>query len=637
MIKTTPAAGTSHPPEKSHANKIVHLDRPPSQPQEVVFIRDAPGLGDLVSCLGAIQGYRLAHRAARILVVAPDPILTALEHHPDVDELVSRREDAPPGCHAILLSNPCPASHYEAAADQIRQSRVELFAAAAGVQPEIPQLYITQREADGGEQWVAEHGGWPCVALVLRTSSRWRDYEHPRGLAELLRDTHGRNVVTIDHEQSLPTFPATQGLTIRQQMAILHHADLVVTPDTGWLHVAGALGVPTFGIFGSMDPDFRMVYDVPSMVYVGECPLRRQYCNYAVCCPKEQIQPCLSEQPSRMAASIDRMLASLLRKPREAAIRLESAPGSPGIFVEPISVPRETVYVQAGGGIGDISTTMFGIGCVNPTWLQLNDYRNEYPNARVIAVLTSHASNTQELLALDERIDAVLTYPWYPPGHPDERSWQTLTEAVPLECEGEFRAEDYEIRLSQMEQEVADQVLELEPIVVHPFAGLDARSCRSRHGAASWPEHRWAELINLITKSGRAVIVLGHTEWGLNGPRAFRQDSIEGLDYDEPSLFNFVNLISLRLATYLSRHCAGFIGQHSSMLAAAWTNAVPNVFFYPTIWGEGDEKSLAKDGGTTGTWAINEPWVRFFEGAPDALAAVTPEEAIDQLRAAIRS
>ena len=50
------------------------------------------------------------------------------------------------------------------------------------------------------------------------------------------------------------------GLTIRQYAALMTQLTCLVTPDTGAMHMAGALDVPTVALFGPTDPLSRMKY-----------------------------------------------------------------------------------------------------------------------------------------------------------------------------------------------------------------------------------------------------------------------------------------------------------------------------------------------------------------------------------------
>ena len=64
------------------------------------------------------------------------------------------------------------------------------------------------------------------------------------------------------------TFPDVQpmpdNLTVMTTAAILAQCRLLVGIDSGLLHLAGAVGTPTVGVFGAVNPAFRLPVGTPS-------------------------------------------------------------------------------------------------------------------------------------------------------------------------------------------------------------------------------------------------------------------------------------------------------------------------------------------------------------------------------------
>jgi ADP-heptose:LPS heptosyltransferase len=52
----------------------------------------------------------------------------------------------------------------------------------------------------------------------------------------------------------------SKGLSFRQTCAVINSSDLVVSPDTAALHIAGALSVPAIGLYGPFPGDLRTRY-----------------------------------------------------------------------------------------------------------------------------------------------------------------------------------------------------------------------------------------------------------------------------------------------------------------------------------------------------------------------------------------
>lgn len=55
-------------------------------------------------------------------------------------------------------------------------------------------------------------------------------------------------------------------------VALIAICNLVISIDSGPLHVAGAVGTPVVGLFGSMNPRYRLPTDSPALGLVGDVP-----------------------------------------------------------------------------------------------------------------------------------------------------------------------------------------------------------------------------------------------------------------------------------------------------------------------------------------------------------------------------
>ena len=117
----------------------------------------------------------------------------------------------------------------------------------------------------------------------------------------------------IEHKDSFRgAGPTTEGLTIRQQAALISESKVIISPDTGWLHVAGALGIPLIGLFGSYPAQQTMsIYRVPTLPVVGYCPLGQQPCRGMISCSSDEgfeHPPCLSQKVEEVFPQIEPFL-----------------------------------------------------------------------------------------------------------------------------------------------------------------------------------------------------------------------------------------------------------------------------------------------------------------------------------------
>lgn len=142
----------------------------------------------------------------------------------------------------------------------VTKHRTDIWCEAAGVNPSCkrPSLILTNEELEFGRTWCDEKLGEGLrVGVVLSAADPRRTWSHAGAFAhELAR--RGYKVTTIDLLQIVDGITPMIGMPIIKLAAAIAHLDAVVSPDTGILHVAGALGVPVLGVFGPTDPELRM-------------------------------------------------------------------------------------------------------------------------------------------------------------------------------------------------------------------------------------------------------------------------------------------------------------------------------------------------------------------------------------------
>jgi hypothetical protein len=279
---------------------------------EVTFLRHRPGLGDMVSLLGAIERFKAQHPRLTITLMGSEPILSIAKNHPAVDRIISEKSDLNLDSHLVDLSNPGPCAVLEGYFRSPEPAnRSLLFAASIGLQRTTkPQVVITEEERAWAKQWFDSRGLKKPVGIVYRTASNIKNFLN---LPELfIRVQWDFDTFLIEHEGVDEVEPNTKGLTIREQAALIAESAAIITPDTGWLHVAGALGIPLIGLFGSYPAQQTMsIYRVPTLPVVGFCPIGQQPCRGSIPCAADEgfeHPPCLSQEVDEVFPQIETFL-----------------------------------------------------------------------------------------------------------------------------------------------------------------------------------------------------------------------------------------------------------------------------------------------------------------------------------------
>jgi hypothetical protein len=306
----------------------------------------------------------------------------------------------------------------------------------------------------------------------------------------------------------------------------------------------------------------------------------------------------------------------LVSKKREVAV-VPREPGSSGSFRRSrngrISSVYANLYIQAGGGLGDLIYHYL----VNDSWKYVGGIKQLYPNVSITAVINTHNPDNKQLLVTNPNISQAYYYPWYPPGHSDEFGWKEKIPGYDLFewVKGkDIERMDNQVWLLDSERKFLDSLTDRKYVVIHPFSGLPHRGCLPHPLDGQYrcyPDYKYMETANYLAEAGYLVKIIGHTP--TVGLRKGRQESIVPSKNVHPNVDILTNRLSLRQNVELVRRADGFLGSHSSMLIAAWTNQVPSIFFYPGWADDGGRRSVREYGGANTTWCIDEPWTDFFE------------------------
>jgi len=275
---------------------------PPARVARILVVR-TDRLGDMALTTAALQDLRDHFRRAEITVLAPAPSLALLEGHPAVDRRIALdRQGLPDGfvgrfdlaidftpdasLRGALLVARARAKYRAGFAASGRQALFNLKAPPAdarrhvfdlnrdlvttlGAAPkaERPSLFVTPEERGDARGLLAALGAAsPRVAVHpggYYPSQRWS----PERFGDLITLLTGRTgaacvVVHGPGEEDLaervcaasPDALRAGPRSVRGLMGLLAVCDLFVGNNSGPLHIAGALGLPTVSVMGPTDP-----------------------------------------------------------------------------------------------------------------------------------------------------------------------------------------------------------------------------------------------------------------------------------------------------------------------------------------------------------------------------------------------
>lgn len=164
-------------------------------------------------------------------------------------------------------------------------------------------IAIDEQEKECVERLLFESGvKSEDVLVIVNPSSRWQSKRwHPEGFAkicDILSDEYGVKVVFIGGQEDIniaykvremmKTAPVilTDRTTIKGLVALLSKANLLITNDSGPMHIAAALNVPVVAIFGPTDPARTGPYSGGHIVVRKEMdcsPCFKRHCRDLAC------------------------------------------------------------------------------------------------------------------------------------------------------------------------------------------------------------------------------------------------------------------------------------------------------------------------------------------------------------------
>jgi len=212
----------------------------------------------------------------------------------------------------------------ERSGERFDKNRQDILSEACGVViPEgtedfAPDMPLADDEIQWAKQYLAAcpaKKGYIGVVLSAVSDTRcWPEVHYEalvydltvRGYVPVLFDATRRDWEALGGR----VINTTGTLTIREAATLIRECAVVVTPDTGLLHIAASQYVPTVAIFGNMPPEYRIAYypTVDAMVPpVGTClkypcfDWERGNC-IDVIGPKHLPAPCMASITAEMVA-----------------------------------------------------------------------------------------------------------------------------------------------------------------------------------------------------------------------------------------------------------------------------------------------------------------------------------------------
>lgn len=232
-----------------------------------ILVSVAGGHGDLLMMTPALRELRKREPEARIVVATMSQHIETLRNNPNIDELVTvpiKAEIVDAASRVYwaegLMTN---------APDRIGKHGVDLFGELLGVEVTERRLdyVVTNDELETAESRFPRVAGKKRVGIQVDASSPNRCYPREqmaeaaeylvqRGCEVFLFGAPGSVTGGMPGVTNLTQIPSAPDF--RESAAILYTCDVVICPDSAFLHLASALNVPCVALFAAFDPATRV-------------------------------------------------------------------------------------------------------------------------------------------------------------------------------------------------------------------------------------------------------------------------------------------------------------------------------------------------------------------------------------------
>jgi len=245
----------------------------------ILIARQQGGLGDILMLTPTIRAIKEQNPNIPIVMSTSgqygnNVLVEVLKNNSYIDKIISVKDLIDYDFQKVYNFGTSQEVFIESDSKHSTGNRIDIFAEMAGIELKDKQTVyaITDEEKEWAKKWIIEAIPSERRKLIgiqahsLATKRNWPE-EKLQLLSFLIVNTWYDASVLLFCEsleginfKNYPNIYIISGFPIRQVAALMNECEVFVAPDSGLLHLAGALQKKTVAIMGSIRPESRIAY-----------------------------------------------------------------------------------------------------------------------------------------------------------------------------------------------------------------------------------------------------------------------------------------------------------------------------------------------------------------------------------------
>ena len=253
-----------------------------SKKENILITRAMGGIGDLLMMTPGINALKRKSPKQEIHLAVPQRYFPIFEGNNDI-KLVDIEED-----HISHLSykkwfnyTDCPAARVESrTSPKVKKSRIDIFSRSLGIYGfrywrmyRKPRYFINKDEEKFADEFWLDHNlhAKQVIGVQLHSDETYRDYPM---MDKLIEKISKRWQTLIFDDNSIKGFNfknviKVDSMSIRKAFALARKCNLLIAPDSSFIHFAAAFDISTIALCGPIDGKVRTKH-YPECKYIDQ-------------------------------------------------------------------------------------------------------------------------------------------------------------------------------------------------------------------------------------------------------------------------------------------------------------------------------------------------------------------------------